>query len=224
MRNRLSLNIIEKFQRDAIIQPMNRFPQKHVIRNEKQLTALTSAARQELLDVLAEMGTVSVAEIAATLGRPADALYFHLRVLKQVGLVRQAGYRFRGSRKEVLYRTVASELWLDYEQRSEKNRRTITAIISSTLRLGIRDFRRAYQRSDVTVAGEGRELWVLRKTARLSPAEIGKVNRSITRLKTAVSKPQGRGRLYGITVLLTPLDHRGRHSKPKVKPQKARRK
>jgi hypothetical protein len=203
---------------------MNESRQKHVIRNEKQLAALTSAARQELLDVLAEMGTVSVAEIATALERPADALYFHIRLLKQVGLVRQVAYRFRNGRKEALFRTVAPELWLDYEQRSQKNRRAINAIISSTLRLGIRDFRRAYQRGDLTVSGARRELWVLRKTARLSPAEIGIVNRSITRLKLAVSKPQGRGRLYGITVLLTPLDRRRRQSKPKMKPRKARKK
>jgi hypothetical protein len=42
----------------------------HVVRTEKQLAALVSAARQEIIDVMAEMGTVSVAEIAATLGRP----------------------------------------------------------------------------------------------------------------------------------------------------------
>jgi DNA-binding transcriptional ArsR family regulator len=203
---------------------VNESRQKHVIRNGKQLAALTSATRLELLDVLTEMGTVSVAEIATALERPADALYFHIRLLKQAGLVRQVSYRFRNGRKEALFRTVAPELWLDYEQHSEKNRTAINAIISSTLRLGIRDFRRAYQRGDLTVSGERRELWVLRKTARLSPAEIGVVNRSIKRLKLAVSKPQGRGRLYGITVLLTPLDRRRRQRKPKGKPRKARKK
>ena len=36
---------------------------------------------------------VSVAELAAARGRPADSLYYHLRVLTRVGLVLGAGTR-----------------------------------------------------------------------------------------------------------------------------------
>lgn len=203
---------------------MTKVASSHVIRTEKQLAALISAARQEIVDVLAQMGTVSVAEIAATLGRPADALYFHLRALKKAGLVRQVGYRSRGGRKEALFRTVAPELRLRYEPRSDTNRRAVSAIVSSMLRLGIRDFRRAFQQTDVIVSGAQRELWALRKTGRLSPAEIANANRSIERLTRSVSKPHGRGRLYGITVLLTPLDHRRRESKRSTKSQGVKRK
>jgi predicted transcriptional regulator len=196
---------------------------RYVIRSQKQLAALASAARQEVVDVLAEMGTVSVAELAATLGRPADALYFHLRALTKAGLVRQAGYRSRGGRKEALFRTVAPDLWLHYEPRSETNRRAVTAIVGSMLRLGIRDFRRAFQ-SDVIVSGAQRELWALRKTGRLSLAQIAGVNRSIAHLKGTLSKPRGGGRLYGITVLLTPLDHRRRKGKRPPQAQGKRKK
>lgn len=187
--------------------------QRHVIRTQKQLRALTSAARQEIVDVLAEMGTVSVAEIAATLGRPADALYFHLRALKNAGLVKQVGDRTRGRRREALFRTVAPELFLHYEPANRENRRAVTAIVSSMLRLGIRDFGRAFEGAEVIVSGPRRELWAIRKTARLSLRQVAGVNRSIERLNKSVSNPRGKGRLYGITVLLTPLDHRARESK-----------
>jgi DNA-binding transcriptional ArsR family regulator len=203
---------------------MSKVGQRHVIRSEKQLAALASAARQEIADVLAEMGTVSVAEIAATLGRPADALYFHLRALKKAGLVQQVSYRSRAGRKEALFRTVAPELWLRYEPRNETNRSGVNAIVSSMLRMGIRDFRRGFQGSDVIVSGPYRELWALRKTGRLTLADVAGVNRSIELLKCAVSKPHGRGRLYGITVLLVPLDHRHRESKPSTKSPEAKKK
>jgi DNA-binding transcriptional ArsR family regulator len=196
---------------------------RYVIRSQKQLGALVSAARQEIVDVLAEMGTVSVAELAATLGRAADALYFHLRALIKAGLVRPAGYRSRGGRKEALFATVAPDLWLHYEPRSERNRQAVTAIVGSMLRLGIRDFRRAFQ-SDVMVSGAQRELWALRKTGRLSLAQIAGVNRSIESLKGTLSKPNRGGRLYGITVLLTPLDHRQRKSQRRTKAPGKRKK
>jgi DNA-binding transcriptional ArsR family regulator len=187
-------------------------PKQYVIHGTKQLSVLAAAARQELVDVLAHMGTVSVAEIAATMGRPADALYFHLRALKRAGLVEQVGYRTRSGRQEALFRTVAPELRLEYELHNAANRRGITAIVSSMLRLGVRDFRRAFAGGDAIVAGSHRELWALRRTGRLSLSQIRDVNRSIGQLMRHL-KPQGRGRLYGITVLLTPLDHRSRRSK-----------
>src|SRR5512146_1874610 len=95
----------------------------HLIRDARQLAALTAATRQELVDVLEQMGTVSVSELAAALGRPADALYFHLRALTRARLVRQIGYRARPGGKEALYRTVAAELRLHYEPRDAGNRK-----------------------------------------------------------------------------------------------------
>ena len=198
--------------------------QRYVIRKQKQLAALASAARQEIVDVLAEAGTLSVAEIGVTLGRPADALYFHLRALKLVGLVRQAGYRYRGRRREALFRTISPELRLQYEPRSEPNRRAVTTIVSSMLRLGIRDFRRAFQRGDVIVAGRHRELWGLRRVSRLTLPQLAAVNRSIERMRQSTSKPEGRGRLYAVTVLLTPLDHRRRGAKGNRKREQAGKK
>jgi len=181
----------------------------YVVRSEKQLATLASAMRQEIVDVLAEMGVVSVAELAAILGRPADTLYFHLRQLTQAGLVRREGYRSKGSRQEALYRTPARALMLEYKPEKGSNREAVSAIVGSMLRLGIRDFGRAFRAGDVIVSGSHRELWALRKTSRLSPAQIAGVNRSIHRLlKISKTNPTGRGRLYAVTVLLTPLDRR----------------
>jgi len=58
------------------------------------------------------------------------------------------------------------------------------------------------------VAGGHRELWGLRRVSRLTLPQLGAVNRLIERLRQTTSKPKGRGRLYAVTVLLTPLDHR----------------
>ena len=191
---------------------------KHIIRSEKQLAVLASAQRQEIVDVLAEMGTVSVAELAATLGRPADALYFHLRALVAAGLVQRAGDRASGTRRETLFRTVAPELLLRYEPRQAANRTAVAAIVRSMLRLGIRDFDRAQRSGDVVVAGPHRELWALRKTGRVSREGMAGVNRAIQNLVQAVVQPNGTGRLYAITVVLTPL-HRRRRSSARTESQ-----
>ncbi|HEX2816353.1 MAG TPA: helix-turn-helix domain-containing protein [Phenylobacterium sp.] len=180
----------------------------YVVRTKKQLSALASSARQEIVDVLANAGAISVAELASALGRHADALYYHLKVLRQAGLVLSAGHRGRGKHREELIRSVSADLRLPYELGEGGNRGEISAIVASMLRLGIRDFDHAFAFGDVKVSGADRELLALRKIGWLTPDEVGDVNRSIAELAQIAAGPPGRGRLYAITILLTPLDHR----------------
>ncbi|MGA7312432.1 MAG: helix-turn-helix domain-containing protein [Silvibacterium sp.] len=201
---------------------MKQVPGPHLVQNKKQLAALTSSMRQEIVDALSQMGTVSVSKLGATLGRPADALYYHLRVLKKAGLVLHAGYQGEGVWKEELIHIASPDLKLLYQPGKGGNSQQITAIVGSMLRLGIRDFGQAIQSGGVAVSGPGRELWALRRTGRLTAEEIPGVNRAIEDLVGKVAKPRGKGRLYGITILLTPLDHRARKSKKKTGSRKGK--
>lgn len=180
----------------------------YVIDSKRQLAALISTPRQEIVDVLAHMGTVSVADLARALGRPADALYYHLRILSAAGLIREVGSRFKGGKGEALFRTAGSELRIDYQTCRRNRAPVLASIVSSMLRLGIRDFRRAIRDENVLVSGKHRELWALRTTGWLTPREVGQINQSIERLTGVVSKSRRRGELFGITVLLTPLSRR----------------
>lgn len=180
----------------------------YIIDSKKQLTALASAARQEILDILVQMGTVSVTELAATLDRAPDGLYYHLRILMQAGLVNRVGARRAKRRREVLFRAVARDLRIDYEESRQRNTKTLTAVIGSMLRLGIRDFRDALRNGEAIVSGKNRELWASRKTGWLEKNQLNGVLESIERLGQAVARPRGAGQLYGITILLTPLNRR----------------
>jgi predicted transcriptional regulator len=180
----------------------------YVISSKKQLTALTSAARQEILDVLTQMGTVSIAEMAATLGRPPDALYYHMRILLRAGLVEEVGSRPTDRRPEKLFRAVARDLRIDYALSRKHSESALTSVVSSMLRLGIRDFRDSIRNHSVVVSGKRRELWAARKTGWLTKRDLTRVVESIEQLGRSVARPYGRGQLYGITMLLTPLNRR----------------
>jgi helix-turn-helix protein len=179
----------------------------HVITRPEQLRALVSPVRQELLDVMARMGTVSIAEVAAVLGRPADGLYYHVRALQRVGLIEAAGTRRGGVREEALFRATAGQFSIRYPQ-AIAGRRAMTAIVGAMLRLGARDFARALARGDVRVEGPQREMWALRTTGWLTPAQLRHVNRHIAALSAAATQAGPAGRLYAVTILLTPLVHR----------------
>ena len=117
--------------RDAGIDLKHGQGDPYIIRNRKQLATLKAAARQELLDVLSSMGTVSVAELAAALGKPADSLYYHMRILQKAGLVLEDGMREEAGRNERLYRTVASDLRLAYMPVPKGNAEAVTPIIDT---------------------------------------------------------------------------------------------
>ncbi len=183
-------------------------PRTAILSRLDQMVVLSSPLRQELLDVLARMGAVSLAEIGAVLGRPADGLYYHVRLLQQSGLVKSAGHRIRQGRKEALFRAAASEFVLRYASAPSTHARAVNSIVGAMLRLGLRDFRRALASRENRFEGPQRDLWALRITGWLLPAHVLRVNRLIRRLAKATSHIEPKGRLYGVTVLLTPLDHR----------------
>ncbi len=188
---------------------MNALKDNYIIRSKRQMRALAASTRQEILDVLPRMGTVSVAELASALARPADSLYYHLRILKGVGLVLSDGYRMLNGRREALFRAVAPEMSLCYELGKRGNGSEVNAIIASMLRLGMRDFSNSFKTGQPSVSGPDRELWALRKVGCLSQAQIADVNLHIERLMRVMVDTNPDGRLYALTVVLTPLDRKG---------------
>jgi DNA-binding transcriptional ArsR family regulator len=187
-----------------------------------QMRALSSPVRQELLDVLARMGTVSLAELGAVLGRPADGLYYHVRLLKRRGLVRSAGTRVVRGRREELFEAAAPQFGLRYAAAPSPRAQAVTDIVSSMLRLGSRDFRRALAAAGNRLEGRNRDLWAMRTTGWLLPSQVRRVNDMILALSKQATRNEPGGRLYSVTVLLTPLNHRanrtGRRPRKKAAP------
>lgn len=178
----------------------------YLIRDAKQISALRAASRQELMDVLASMGTVSIPQLAVALGKPADSLYYHIRILQRVGLVQAEGSRESGGRTERLYGAVSSDMRLDYVPGKKGNAKGIAPIVDSMLRLTSRDFKQAFQDEKVVVDGPQRELWASRSTGWLTREQVAEVNRHIAAMFriTEASLPKGEKRLFGLTMVLTP--------------------
>lgn len=188
-----------------------------------QIAVLASPLRQEILDVLARTPDASVAAIAAALGRPADALYYHLRALMRVGLIVLSG-RARGQRRlEALYRTANPDLKLAHTPESPVNLAVVSRAITSMLRLGTRDFRRALSSREASAPGLRRELTAARVTGWLAAADVAEVHRLFKRIVRILDRSQaGRGtRLFAVTYLLVPLDRRPRRQKER-RPAKRR--
>jgi DNA-binding transcriptional ArsR family regulator len=181
-----------------------------VISNAAQLKALASPVRQELIDLLARTGPASAAELGRLVQRPADGLYYHLRELQRVGLVLSAGTRERAGRREEFFRAIHREPTLRHDPSPGGNTPAVIPIVTSMLRLGIRDFKKGAASPKVRTQGPRRELWAIRVTGWLSPAQLAEANQRIRALRDVADRRGPKGKLYAITILLAPLGHRAR--------------
>ena len=179
---------------------------RKLVRDPRQIEVLASAARQEIIDVVKSLGPCPVAEMARQLGRSADSLYYHVRRLESVGLLKRQALRRRGGREGSLYRTPRPRSRLVYETSNAANVRAVGRVVTSMLRVAERDFRRAL-RPGAVVEGLRRNLWAARATTWLTGSELEEINRLLRRVLEIIESrrsPDGR-RLYTLTWVLAPL-------------------
>lgn len=178
-----------------------------VVEAAEQIELLASPTRIEIVDTLEALGgAVSVAELAAQLGRPADGLYYHLRQLAAGGLIEEEagddGRRYRS-------RTQAGDrLRLRYRPGTTANAQAVGRVAASVLRVAGRDFARAIADRDSVVEGPRRELWAARGKGWVGPDDLAEINRLLGRLMDLLQQPRDarRDRLVSLSWVLAPLE------------------
>jgi predicted transcriptional regulator len=186
---------------------MSRRKDNFVIRTRAHLAAIASPVRQEILDGVQALGPSSISEVAALLGRPADALYYHVRALERLGLVVRTGVRRNGRRDEAIFDVPARPLRIQYEQSDAANRAGATRAVAAAVRLTQRDFARALESGEFVGEGARRNAWGGRVKVWLTPAQLGELNRlieRISRISGRAERPKG-SRLHSFAWLLAPV-------------------
>jgi predicted ArsR family transcriptional regulator len=178
----------------------------YLISKPAQVRALASPVRQDIVDVVAQIGPVSSPEIANALGRPPDGLYFHLRLLTKVGLL-IAGERVNGGGRAVFtYDVPGRPMRLSYDLGDRGTAAAISEVTASMMRSATRRFKQAAFDPSVRTTGPARELWAGRTRGWLTKKGLEEVNQTINRLIDVVSakaEPEG-GCSYELSFVLSP--------------------
>lgn len=174
------------------------------IRGVRQVRALASPMRQEIVDALEAGGPLAVAELAAHLGRAPDSLYFHLRRLEKVGLIVEVERRKNGRHVAVVYDVPARPVRIAPREASPA---ALDAVIGGVLRLAQRDYRRGLKNPTATIDGPARDLWGGRAKGWLGPKELERVNALIAELqRTFRNGSPGEGRrAVALAFVLAPV-------------------
>lgn len=179
------------------------------IRAARQIEALASPARQELIDALALIGPASIAELAEDLGRAPDSLYYHVRKLEHVGLVVRRGVRGEGPREEALFDVPGANMMLDTQPKGARERGHLLKLVGAALRMAERDLRSALEsgRAVYRMCAR-RNAWGARVKGWLDAEELAQVRahlEAIAAILHAGKRRKGAG-LHAVTYVLAPLE------------------
>lgn len=183
----------------------------------RRLASLISPARLEIVECLQLHGPGTAAELAQRLGRAADGLYHHLRILERRGIVLRGGERASGGRRAVVYRLAADRLQADVDAgASTAFRRAWSDSAAAVLRAAEREVRRHVLSGQARSRGRRRDVHVSRAKARLSPSALAEVNAHLDAIRALVARHAreggGDGTYFTLTCALAPTleDDRGR--------------
>jgi DNA-binding transcriptional ArsR family regulator len=181
-----------------------------------QLAALAAPLRQEICNALAGLGEASTVELARELGTPADALYYHVRKLLEVGLLAECGRRPTARRDETIYALAHPGAKLRYRPDDEGNAEQVRRIVRGALKAAATDFDDGIGSELAVTVGKRRNLWGARHRCWLSDEELREVNELLARLGEIFTSTgtAGEGTLCSLTWVLAPLEPRPLRRQP----------
>lgn len=179
------------------------------VTSAKQLQAVIPPGREDVIDAVGAIGPCSVTELARFLGRPRHALYYHVRALRDSGLLLETLHSGEGKKTTARYDLPGRPFSVRYDLDSEKTRRAILALGKTRLRSATRGFVRACDPTIAKIEGPRRNLWVTRIKGWLSDQELEEVNRHLRRLIDLMYQDAGRPgtarKCHELTFVLAPI-------------------
>ena len=154
----------------------------YVVKSTTQLLALASPGREDITDAVAVLGPCGVTELARFLGRSRHALYYHIRVLRDCGLLIETRVEGKGAKPTAHYDVPGRPILVRYDLSSPKSRRAVLAVGSARFRSGKRGFVRACSAHSAVVEGPRRNLWVAHWKGWLTMKDLEKANRLLHEL------------------------------------------
>jgi len=149
----------------------------------REIEAVASPLRIEVLEHLRHAGTASVADLARLSGRRPTVLHYHVNLLHRAGLLRLAGRRPSGKRSEALFALAAERFAVVGRSESPGSVRSAVRTLGATLRLAQREAAAAMLSGRGGGAGRRRALHARRLRAPLSSEARARVNRLLDELE-----------------------------------------
>jgi DNA-binding transcriptional ArsR family regulator len=181
----------------------------YVVTSLKQLLVLASPGREDITDAVGAIGPCTVTELARFVGQSRNALYYHVRALRDAGLLLESVRSGEGKKTTAYYDVPGRPLSVRYDLGTTSARRAVIRLARSRLGSATRGFIRACKPEIATVEGPRRNLWMARWKGWLSPAELEEANEHLARLiellRHDAGSPVAKRRLHEFTLVVAPV-------------------
>ena len=186
-----------------------------LLASKEQQKALGSPLRLEVLGHFTTPGGMSIAEVAERMGRSPGSLYYHFRVLEDVGILQRVGSRPGTKRSEALFEPVAARFEFPAEPESDASIRSMVKTLSSAFRMAEKDLEAAVREGTARPEGAHRNFYATRMHCRISRKTLAEINRHLVAIEKLLGReiqrsklPADANQLCSLTLALLPL--RGR--------------
>lgn len=206
-------------------------PAIHYVTQPKAWATIIAPVRLEIIESMRMIAPCSIAELAAALDRPADALYRHIAKLERTGVVVSAGMRHTGRRSEQVYDLVADDLRVAFKDASQRTaNKAYNDTVQSIVKIVSRTSRDASAAGQLAGSGEERALLGKIEHAWLTHEEFQAVRAMVMGIKEFMDSRKGRrkgrreGRLYCAAFFALPVTRkRGATARTERKAASAKR-
>jgi Helix-turn-helix domain len=148
----------------------------------KQLLVLAAPGREDIVDAIAVMGPSTVPEIARFLGRPRNAVYYHIKTLRDSGLVLESLLEREAVKPTLRYALPGRPVIVKYNLATARSRRAVMKLGRVRFRSGERGFVRACRAPGAVTEGPHRNLWAAHWNGWLTKADLVKANALLHKL------------------------------------------
>ena len=178
----------------------------YVVTSTRQLLAISSPGREEIVDAFGLLGPCSVATIAQFLGRTRHALYYHVRALEKAGLLVVSTPAPKSTATH--YDVPGRPLSVRFDVSTPRTRRAVIALARSRLRSAGRGFVRGCDPAIAVTQGARRNLWATHWKGWLSDKELEEANALLASLLELFGRGEKRDRRsrrpYEISFVVAP--------------------
>jgi len=159
----------------------------HLVLKLKQIDALKSKLRAQIVDLIFNAGEMTAAEIGAELDQKQTTLYRHLDLLVEVGLLIEGEPARAGKALARVFKAPARTLkYQDVEKAPPQMRRAVGDLMAYELRLAAKETASAYAEGECTTRVPSAQLNYASVTGWLSAKERARVNELLTEIRTIV--------------------------------------
>lgn len=185
--------------------------------NARQRQALSSPMRLEILGQFTSPGGMSIREVAQRMGRSPGSLYYHFRMMEEVGLLKRVGKRSTAKKAEALFRPAAPRFEFGTEDRSDSAIRDALKAMESAFRMALRDLDAAMRDGAARTSGAHRTFFAARVHFRTNKKTLAEINRHLKAIEKILGRESQRAKLppdadqyCSLTLALLPLRDRER--------------